>query len=171
MRKAAAKAAQPAAPPPAPAPPPAAPPAAPAAAPAAAPPAAPKAAAPAAPAGKPQILQRPIGWDPGPADKYFNFQVSNKPGQEPYVYLNQNAALPTKLSDAQINQAQQIIDASNAKTPGGFQGIQDRLDEVKYAQTNRLVTAQDRISAIKELIRSVNPVLAKQILEAGGSTR
>jgi hypothetical protein len=41
----------------------------------------------------------------------------------------------------------------------GFQGIKDRCDWVARDRANR--------EAVQELLRSVNPVLAREILEAG----
>lgn len=110
-------------------------------------------------------LERPKDWDKGPADKYFNFNVSKKAGEEPYTSWNEDIPLPERLSDAQLAKAQEIINASNKATPGGFAGIQDRLDNVKRAQ-GKFGTAEGRKRDIHELLHSVNPLKAKQILEA-----
>lgn len=110
-------------------------------------------------------LERPPGWEKGPADQYFKFDISRRAGEEPYVRWDESVPLPERLSEAQIAKAQQIIADMNKRTPGGFQGIQDRLDGVKYAQ-GRFGTPEERKRTIHELLHSVNPQLSKQILEA-----
>jgi len=94
---------------------------------------------------------------PEAAKRFFRV-TPGRAGDEPYIELTSS---PSKLSSAQLTEAQRIINEfSKDPLVGNFGGIQDRLEAVEYAQSHGLNASAE----VKELLTGINPKLAARIL-------